>query len=102
MMLTVALVSGDFVTLTFNCLDAKSHNRPFSIDVDVSRHDYAVSNASPSLPQSRLAPVVDALNDSRDFAPFVRAVRAAFVDSLGLSGIAERRKAGVADRREEV
>ncbi|GAA6013546.1 hypothetical protein JCM10207_004770 [Rhodosporidiobolus poonsookiae] len=88
----------DIVQFKFHNIDASSFPRTFSFDLDASKALYTVPTLSPPsfLPPTVLSPLLDRLNTTRDLYAFVRCMRLAFVDEVGI----EKRVGGGEQERE--
>ncbi|KAF9426554.1 kinetochore-associated Ndc80 complex subunit spc25 [Podila epigama] len=69
-------VKVDHIGFIFTKISEQDWEKEFSLTVDVSRHDFSVSECSPSLPD--LDVHLQFLNDSRDLFGFLKRVRRAF------------------------
>ncbi|GAA6029024.1 hypothetical protein JCM8097_001557 [Rhodosporidiobolus ruineniae] len=90
----------DVVQFKFQNVDPASFTRSFAFDLDASKPTYTLAALHPPsfLPPSVLAPLLSKLNASRDLYAFVRAMRGAFVDEIGVEkrlgpGAAEEERA---------
>ncbi|BGP34213.1 kinetochore-associated Ndc80 complex subunit spc25 [Rhodotorula toruloides] len=90
----------DVVSFKFHNIDPASFPRTFSFDLDASSPTYSLPSLSPSsfLPQTVTQPLLDKLNQSRDLYAFVKSMRRAFVDEVGLE---KRSWASEAEREKE-
>ncbi|KAF8934461.1 kinetochore-associated Ndc80 complex subunit spc25 [Dissophora ornata] len=72
-------IIGDHIGFTFTRINELDWDQEYSITVDVSQHDFAVSDCDPVLPE--LPSLLRYLNDTRDFYGFLKRVRKTFKDS---------------------
>lgn len=100
---------GDLISFTFTQIDATSYTRPFTFDLDLASSEYAgkqiicnsnfgltfvtVPLCAPSLPSTVLIQLVQTLNETRDFSVFLKRMRKAFVESLGVAAQNARKTA---------
>ncbi|KAI1309952.1 kinetochore-associated Ndc80 complex subunit spc25 [Mortierella claussenii] len=71
-------VKEDHIGFVFTRINELDWDQEFSVTVDVSQHDFAVSDCSPALPE--LSSLLRYLNDTRDFYGFLKRARKAFKD----------------------
>ncbi|KAF9921724.1 kinetochore-associated Ndc80 complex subunit spc25 [Linnemannia zychae] len=76
--LRIVGVKVDHIGFVFTRISEQDWEREYSITVDVSQHDFAVSDCSPSLPE--LPALLRYLNETRDFYGFLKKARQAFKD----------------------
>jgi len=74
---SVTGIKEDVLLFKFTHLDEHAPSRVFSFVLDLSKQDYAVTMSEP--PLGTMPRLLDELNESRQFWPFVKSVRAAFV-----------------------
>ncbi|KAF9992549.1 kinetochore-associated Ndc80 complex subunit spc25 [Entomortierella chlamydospora] len=68
----------DHIGFVFTRINELDWDQEYSITVDVSQHEFAVSDCTPNLPE--LPSLLRHLNDTRDFYGFLKRVRKAFKD----------------------
>ncbi|KAJ2723991.1 kinetochore-associated Ndc80 complex subunit spc25 [Coemansia sp. Benny D115] len=68
----------DSLTFVFTLISLSDPLRPFSITLDMSQHEYRVTNCQPAIMD--MQDHVDWLNDSRDFFGFLKRIRKEFVE----------------------
>ncbi|KAF9113692.1 kinetochore-associated Ndc80 complex subunit spc25 [Mortierella sp. AM989] len=69
----------DHIGFVFTRINELDWDQEYSITVDVSQHEFAVSECSPDLQE--LSSLLKYLNETRDFYGFLKRVRKAFKDS---------------------
>ncbi|KAF9383140.1 kinetochore-associated Ndc80 complex subunit spc25 [Mortierella sp. AD011] len=68
----------DHIGFVFTRINELDWDQEYSITIDVSQHEFAVSDCTPNLPE--LPSLLRYLNDTRDFYGFLKRVRKAFKD----------------------
>ncbi|KAF9351344.1 kinetochore-associated Ndc80 complex subunit spc25 [Mortierella sp. AD094] len=68
----------DHIGFVFTRINELDWDQEYSITVDVSQHEFAVSDCTPNIPE--LPSLLRYLNDTRDFYGFLKRVRKAFKD----------------------
>ncbi|KAJ2147474.1 kinetochore-associated Ndc80 complex subunit spc25 [Coemansia sp. RSA 678] len=76
----ISIVGGqkDVLTFVFTFISLSEPSRPFTISIDLSQREYAVTKCVPAI--ADLQTHVDWLNMSRDFFGFLKRIRRGFVD----------------------
>ncbi|KAF9904317.1 kinetochore-associated Ndc80 complex subunit spc25 [Linnemannia zychae] len=71
-------VKVDHIGFVFTRISEQDWEREYTITLDVSQHEFSVSDCSPALPE--LPSLLRYLNETRDFYGFLKKVRQAFKD----------------------
>lgn len=71
-------VKEDHIGFVFTRISEQDWEKEFTVTVDVSHHDFQVSECSPNLPD--LDTHLQYLNDTRDFYGFLKRIRKAFIE----------------------
>ncbi|KAG0314902.1 kinetochore-associated Ndc80 complex subunit spc25 [Dissophora globulifera] len=73
-------VKEDHIGFVFTRINEQDWNKEYSITIDVSHHEFTVSDCTPEL--NELPVLLRSLNATRDFYGFLKKVRKAFKDSV--------------------
>ncbi|KAG0249252.1 kinetochore-associated Ndc80 complex subunit spc25 [Mortierella polycephala] len=76
--LRIVGVKEDHIGFVFTRLNELDWDKEYSITIDVSQYDFAVSECTPNLPE--LSSLLQHLNETRDFYGFLKRARKAFKD----------------------
>ncbi|KAK7207805.1 chromosome segregation protein Spc25-domain-containing protein [Myxozyma melibiosi] len=74
-------VDDDYLKIIFTLISEANWDKEYYVVVDLTSVDYEVSKCEPSLNKSVLERIVNRLNETRDFARFLKEVRNAFKES---------------------
>ncbi|KAF9185902.1 kinetochore-associated Ndc80 complex subunit spc25 [Haplosporangium sp. Z 11] len=74
----VGVKAEDHIGFVFTRLNELDWDKEYSVTIDVSQYDFAVSECTPSLPE--LPSLLQHLNETRDFYGFLKRARKAFKD----------------------
>jgi kinetochore protein Spc25 len=72
----------DRIKFVFTHVDERDWNRQCSFDLNMETRDYRVVAVEPALDDETVDAVVDRLNETRDLASFLKAMRALFAASI--------------------
>lgn len=72
----------DRIKFVFTHVDERDWDRQCWFELNMETKDYQIVSAEPALDDEAVDAVVERLNETRELASFLKAVRALFVDSV--------------------